>query len=348
MPSSADPTEIYWLSSPGPLGVPFVDVRAIIINENTPARLDDVDPSGMPDGDVTIDVAYSTLNYKDALALTGKAPIAKSFPMVPGIDLAGVVSASTNASVAVGTRVLVNGYGLGEKHWGGLAAQARVPADWAIPIPDAFTEAQAMAIGTAGYTAMLCVLALEDAGIKADAGNILVTGAAGGVGSVAVSVLARRGYTVLAATGRPHEADYLRQLGASDIVNRDELTQKVRALGKQRWIGAVDVVGSTVLANVLSMTSYGGAVAACGLAGGMDLPASVAPFILRGVRLLGVDSVYAPKPARIAAWKRLAEDLNPDHLAAITTTIGLTEAIEVSQQVLAGQTRGRVVVDVRK
>ena len=323
-------------------------MRAIIIDENQPARLDDVDPSALPEGDVTVDVAFSTLNYKDALAITGKAPIAKSFPMVPGIDFAGVVAESSRDDLPKGTRVVANGWGLGEKHWGGLAATARVSGDWLVPVPDKFTEAQTMAIGTAGYTAMLCVLALEDAGLSPDRGDILVTGAAGGVGSVAVSLLARRGYRVLAATGRAHEAEYLTGLGASEIVARDELTGKVRALGKQRWAGAIDVVGSTVLANVLSMTQYGGAVAATGLAGGMDLPGSVAPFILRGVRLQGVDSVYAPRERRQVAWRRLAEDLDPNHLATITKTIGLSEVFEVAAQLLEGQIRGRVVVDVKK
>ncbi len=323
-------------------------MRALIIHENRSAELDDVDEAGLPAGEVTVDVAFSTINYKDALALTGRAPIAKSFPMVPGIDLAGVVSASTRDDLPVGTRVLANGWGLGEKHWGGLATKARLPGDWLVPIPDALTEAQAMAIGTAGYTAMLCVLALEEAKIGPDLGPVVVTGAAGGVGSVAVSLLARRGYRVLAATGRPQEEAYLKGLGATEIVPRDELTGKVRALGKQRWAGAVDVVGSTVLANVLSMTQYGGAVTACGLAGGMDLPASVAPFILRSVRLLGIDSVYAPRDRRVTAWQRLATDLNPDHLASMTTTIGLDETPTVAAQVLDGQTRGRVVVDLRR
>ena len=321
-------------------------MRAIIIDENTAARLKEVEPIDLPEGDVTVDVTYSTLNYKDALAITGKAPIAKKFPMVPGIDFAGTVVASTRDDLTVGTKVLANGWGLGESHWGGLAAQARLPGDWLIPLPIEFTDLQAMAIGTAGYTAMLCVLALEDAGVTG--GDILVTGAAGGVGSVAVSLLAKRGYTVLAATGRPQEEAYLKGLGAAEIIDRKEVTGKVRALGKQRWDGAIDVAGSTVLANVLSMTKYGGAVAACGLAAGMDLPASVAPFILRGVRLLGVDSVYAPRPRRLEAWRRLAEDLAVDKLAEMTKTIGLEEALTVSAEVLAGQTRGRVVVDVRR
>ena len=322
-------------------------MRAIVIHENSPARLDEIEASALPDGDVTVEVAFSTLNYKDALAITGRAPIAKSFPMVPGIDFAGTVTSSSRDDLPVGTRVVANGWGLGEKHWGGLAAQARVSGDWLVPIPDAFTDAQAMAIGTAGYTAMLCVLALEEANVRPDQGPVLVTGAAGGVGSVAVSLLARQGFRVLAATGRPQEEPYLKGLGASEIVPRDDLTGKVRALGKQRWAGAVDVVGSTVLANVLSMSQYGGAVAACGLAGGMDLPASVAPFILRGVRLLGVDSVYAPRDKRLTAWQRLATDLDVSHLASMTTTVGLQEALTVAAQVLDGQTRGRVVVDVR-
>ncbi len=322
-------------------------MRAIIIDENQPARLDEVDDAGLPEGNVTVDIAFSTLNYKDALAVTGKAPIARAFPMVPGIDFAGTVATSDDPDLPVGTRVVANGWGLGETHWGGLATRARVPDKMLIPIPDAFTEQQAMAIGTAGYTAMLCVLALEDAGIDPDGGDVLVTGAAGGVGSVAVSLLANRGYRVLAATGRPEEADYLRGLGAADIVARDELTGKVRALSKQRWSGAVDVVGSTVLANVLSMTKYGGAVAACGLAGGMDLPASVAPFILRGVRLLGVDSVYAPRERRATAWQRLADELKIEHLSSMTQTVSLEDVFTVSGQIIEGKVRGRTVVNVR-
>ena len=323
-------------------------MRAIIIDENAPARLGDVSLDDLPEGDVTVDVAYSTLNYKDALAITGKAPIAKSFPMVPGIDFAGTVSASNRGDLPVGTSVVANGWGLGEAHWGGLCDKARVSGDWLIPIPSAFSAEQAMAIGTAGYTAMLCVLALEDAGITPDMGDILVTGAAGGVGSVAVSLLAARGYRVLAATGRPQEESYLKGLGAADIVSRDELSGKVRTLGKQRWAGGVDVVGSTVLANVLSMTKYGGAVAACGLAGGMDLPTKVAPFILRGVRLLGVDSVYAPRGRREKAWQRLAEDLDPSHLGTMTRIVGLEESLAVAADVIDGKTRGRVVVDIKR
>ena len=323
-------------------------MRAIIIDENQPARLDEVSDSALPEGDVTVDVSHSTLNYKDALAITGKAPIARSFPMVPGIDFAGTVSASAVPDLPVGTRVLANGWGLGETHWGGLAGKARVPANWLVTIPEAFSELQTMAIGTAGYTAMLCVLALEEAGIRPSSGDILVTGAAGGVGSVAISLLAHRGYRVLAATGRTEESEYLQKLGAAEIIPRDDLTGKVRTLGKQRWAGAVDVVGSTVLANVLSMTKYGGAVAACGLAGGMDLPASVGPFILRGVRLVGVDSVYAPRERRVAAWTRLADDLNLDHLESMTATIGLGDAFTVSAEMLEGKIRGRVVVDVHR
>ncbi|MDV7145661.1 MDR family oxidoreductase [Tropicimonas sp. TH_r6] len=303
-------------------------------------------PDQLPEGDVLVDVAYSTLNYKDALAITGAAPVVRSFPMVPGIDFSGVVAESAHPDYKPGDRVVLNGWGVGEKHWGGLAKQARANGDWLVPLPDGISLKQAMAIGTAGFTAMLCVLALEKQGITPDMGEIVVTGAAGGVGSVAMTLLASRGFDVAAVTGRPAEADYLRQLGASSVIDRAELTGKVRPLAKERWAGGIDVAGSTVLANVLANIKYRGAVAACGLAAGMDLPSSVAPFILRGVTLVGVDSVMCPKAERIAAWNRLARDLDLGKLDAMTTVIPFEEVINTAAKFLEGQIRGRIVVPV--
>lgn len=298
------------------------------------------------EGDVVVNVSHSTVNYKDGLALTGAAPIARSFPMIPGIDLVGTVESSTHEGIKAGDAVIQNGFGLSESHFGAYAEKARVKGEWLVPLPSKFTPAQAMAIGTAGYTAMLCVMDLEDAGVTPDKGPILVTGAAGGVGSVAIALLTKLGYEVHAATGRPEETDYLKSLGATEIVTREELSGKPRALGKERWAGAVDVAGSNVLANVIGQIKYGGAVAACGLAAGMDLPASVAPFILRGVKLLGVDSVMCPKEKRLRAWKRLAEDLDTDKLDAMTGTIGFSELLDVAPKILAGQVRGRLVVEI--
>ncbi len=312
------------------------------------AAVRDIDESQLPDGDVTVRVQYSTLNYKDGLAITGKGPVVRKFPMVPGIDLVGTVESSSHPEWQAGDAVVLNGWGVGEGHWGGLAQKARLKGDWLVPLPAAFTPQQAMAIGTAGYTAMLCVLALERHGVTPGQGEIVVTGAAGGVGSVAVALLAKLGYTVAAVTGRAAEADYLKQLGAASIVDRAELVAPGRPLAKERWAGAVDVVGSHVLANVCAATRYGGVVAACGLAGGMDLPASVAPFILRGVTLAGVDSVMCPRPRRLEAWQRLARDLDPGRLAAMTAEIGLAEAIPTAARLLAGEVRGRVVVDVNR
>lgn len=324
-------------------------MKAILIDkqgDDYSAQLTEVDAAGLPEGDVTIAVEYSTLNFKDSLAITGASPVVRSFPMVPGIDLAGTVSASSHTGFAAGDRVLLNGYGVGEAHWGGLAQQARVRGDWLVPVPDAFSTQQAMAIGTAGYTAMLCVLALEKHGLKPDSGPVLVTGAAGGVGSVAVALLAKLGYTVIASTGRQSEADYLKQLGASDILDRAELSDPGRPLGKERWAGAVDAVGSHTLANVCAMMQYGGAVAACGLAQGMDLPQTVLPFILRGVCLLGVDSVQCPHPQRLEAWQRLAVDLDSAKLELMSNEISLADVISTAAQQLAGKTRGRPVVNV--
>ncbi|MDD2664437.1 MAG: oxidoreductase [Dechloromonas sp.] len=312
------------------------------------AAVRDIDESQLPDGDVTVRVQYSTLNYKDGLAITGQGPVVRKFPMVPGIDLVGTVESSSHPDWQAGDAVVLNGWGVGEGHWGGLAQKARLKGDWLVPLPAAFTPQQAMAIGTAGYTAMLCVLALERHGVTPDQGEIVVTGAAGGVGSVAVALLAKLGYTVAAVTGRAAEADYLKQLGAASIVDRAELVAPGRPLAKERWAGAVDVVGSHVLANVCAATKYGGVVTACGLAGGMDLPASVAPFILRGVTLAGVDSVMCPRPRRLEAWQRLARDLDPGLLAAMTKEIALADAIPTAARLLEGQVRGRVVVDVNR
>lgn len=326
-------------------------MRAVVIHENDDRQrveVADVDESNLPEGDVTVRIDYSTLNYKDSLALTGSSPIVRSFPMIPGIDLAGTVETSDHPGFGQGEPVVLNGWGVGESHWGGFAEKARVTGDWLIPLPEIFTARQAMAIGTAGYTAMLAVMALEDHGIDPDAGEVLVTGAAGGLGSVAVSVLSRLGYSVAASTGRPNESGYLRDLGASEIIDRSELSQPGRPLARERWAGAVDVAGSHTLANVCAATKRGGAVAACGLAQGLDLPATVAPFILRGVTLVGIDSVYCPVPRRLEAWRRLTTDLDVDQIELMTTEISLKETIQTAVDQLAGTTRGRIVVDVNR
>ena len=307
-----------------------------------------IDETQLPVGDVTIDVDFSTLNYKDGLAITGSSPVVRKFPMVPGIDLAGTVRESSHAEWKVGDNVVLNGWGVGETHWGGLAQIARVNGDWLIPLPDAFTPAQAMAIGTAGYTAALCVDALVAAGVTPDQGEVLVTGATGGVGGVAVALLARLGFVVVASTGKVSEADYLTQLGADSVIDRTTLSEQGRALGKERWAGVVDSVGSHTLANACATTKYGGVIAACGLAQGADFPVTVMPFILRGVRLLGIDSVMAPKAKRLAAWARLARDLDPDLLDVIATEIGLAEVIPAAADLLAGKVRGRIVVNVNR
>lgn len=312
------------------------------------ATLAELDEAQLPAGEVTVKVDYSTLNYKDGLAITGKGPVVRSFPMVAGIDLAGTVEASDSPVFKAGDKVLLNGWGVGETHWGGLAQKARLKADWLIPLPAGFTPRQAMAIGTAGYTAMLSVLALERNGVTPVKGQVLVTGANGGVGSFAIALLARLGYQVAASTGRPQEADYLKRLGASEIIDRASLAEPGRPLGKERWAGAIDSVGSHTLANVCAGIRYGGAVAACGLAQGMDFPASVAPFILRGVTLAGIDSVMRPKADRIEAWERLARGLDLALLDAITREISLEEALPVARELLDGQVRGRVVVDVNR
>lgn len=310
------------------------------------ASLTNLDETELPEGEVTVRVSHSTLNYKDALAITGKGPVVRKFPMVPGIDLAGTVEQSTHPDYKQGDAVLLNGWGVGEAHWGGLAQKARVNGDWLVPLPEKFTPQQAMAIGTAGYTAMLCVLALERHGVTPADGEILVTGAAGGVGSVATAVLSQLGFKVVAVTGRPAEADYLRSLGAVEVLDRAMFAAPGKPLGKERWAGAVDVVGSHTLANVCATTKYGGVVTACGLAGGMDFPATVAPFILRGVTLAGIDSVMCPQVERLEAWQRLGTDLDISKLAAITEQVGLSEVIALAAQLLNGEVRGRVVVDI--
>ncbi len=312
------------------------------------AQVTELDEAQLPEGDVTVRVEYSTVNYKDGLAITGKGPVVRKFPMVPGIDLAGTVEASSDPEWKAGARVVLDGWGIGEAHWGGLAQKARVKGAWLVPLAAPLTTKQAMAIGTAGYTAMLSVLALERHGVRPGDGEVLVTGASGGVGSVAVALLAKLGYKVVASTGRAAEADYLKSLGAAEVMDRAQLSSPGKPLGKERWAGAIDSVGSHTLANVCATTRYRGAVAACGLAQGMDFPATVAPFILRGVTLYGIDSVMAPRPLRLEAWSRLARDLDPAKLEAITHEIPLAGAIPAASDILAGKVRGRLVVDVRR
>jgi acrylyl-CoA reductase (NADPH) len=324
--------------------------KAIVIDKTDAGqtvRLTDFDDKDLMDGDVTVAVDYSTLNYKDGLALTGKSPVVRRFPMIAGIDLAGTVESSSHPNWKPGDKVILNGWGLGETHLGAYAEKARVKGDWMVRLPANMSLREAMAIGTAGYTAMLSVMALERAGLVPARGSVVVTGAAGGVGSVAIAVLSKLGYSVIASTGRPAEADYLKSLGAAEVIDRKELTGPPRALGKERWAGGIDSVGSTTLANVLSMTRYGGAVSACGLAGGMDLPATVAPFILRGVSLLGIDSVMCPLPTRQEAWRRLDSDLDRGKIAAMTTELPLTHVIDAGARILAGGVRGRIVVKIR-
>ena len=314
--------------------------QSVAVTELTDAEL--------MEGDVTVAVEWTTVNYKDGLAITGKAPVVRRFPLVPGVDFAGTVISSSNPDWEKGDKVILNGWGVGETHFGAYAGRARVKGDWLVPLPDNMTTHQAMAIGTAGYTAMLSVMALERHGITPDRGPVVVTGAAGGVGSVAIALLSRLGYHVVASTGRPAESAYLTDLGATDIIDRSELSGPAKPLARERWAGGIDAVGSHTLANVLSMTSYGGAVAACGLAQGMDLPSSVAPFILRGVSLLGIDSVMAPKELRLEAWRRLADDLDHGKLAALTTTIGFDGIVTAATDIMDGKIRGRVVVEMRE
>ena len=306
----------------------------------------DFDEADLMDGDVTVRVTHSGLNYKDGLAMTGRMPVVRRFPMIPGIDFTGVVEASDHPDYKPGDRVVHTGWGVGETHLGGYAERARVRGDWLVPLPDGLSAEQAMAIGTAGYTAMLSVIALEHHGLTPEAGPVVVTGAAGGVGSVALALLKRNGWHVIAVTGRDGEADYLRGLGAAEIVDRAELAGDPKPLGKERWAAGIDAVGSKTLANLLAMTKGGGAIAACGNAGGMDLPSSVAPFILRGVSLLGINSVTTPQTPRRTAWARLAKELDLDALSAMTTTVELAQAGALAEKILAGQTRGRTVVTV--
>lgn len=321
--------------------------RAVVIPEKgAPATLTTFNEADLMEGDVTVRISHSTLNYKDGLALTGRAPVVRRFPMIPGIDFAGVVENSSHPDWKSGDAVILNGWGTGETHLGAYAEKARVKGDWLVPLPAGMTAAQAMAIGTAGYTAMLSTLALERFGLAPANGPVVVTGAAGGVGSVATALLVKLGWHVIASTGRPQEADYLKTLGAAEIIDRAELSGPAKPLGRERWAAGIDSVGSHTLANVLSMTRYGGAIAACGLAQGMDLPSSVAPFILRGISLLGIDSVMAPKARRIEAWRRLASDLDRDKLGAITTTLPLDRILSAGADILDGKVRGRVVVEI--
>ena len=325
--------------------------KAILISKQDGAqsvRVADLEETELPDAPVTVRVEYSTINYKDGLAITGKSPVVRKFPMVPGIDFAGVVEKSTSDLWRAGDRVLLNGWGVGESHWGGLAQKARANAEWLQRVPDSFTTRQAMAIGTAGYTASLCVEALVKQGLTPDRGDVLVTGASGGVGSVAIALLARAGFKVTASTGKATEGDYLKALGATAVIDRNELAQAGKPLQKERWAAVIDSVGSHTLANACAQTRYRGLVAACGLAQGMDFPTTVAPFILRGVSLLGIDSVMAPREVRQPAWDRLARDLDASSLERLSTVIGLTEVADAAQNILAGRIRGRVVVDVNR
>ena len=325
--------------------------KAIVINKDDKgyrAELGQLEESALPAGDVRVRVHYSTLNYKDGLAITGKGPVVRSFPMVPGIDFAGEVLESTSPEFKVGDAVLLNGWGVGEGHWGGLAQQARVKADWLIPLPKGFTAKQALAIGTAGYTAMLCVMALQKHGVKPADGEVLVTGAAGGVGSFAIALLSKLGFTVVASSGRPQEAEYLRSLGAAEVIDRSSLSEPGKPLARERWAAVVDSVGSHTLVNACAATKSEGAVAACGLAQGMDFPGTVAPFILRGVTLYGINSVTVPKAKRIAAYEQLSALVDLTTLEAISHEISLGEAIQYADALMKGNVRGRVIVDVNR
>jgi acrylyl-CoA reductase (NADPH) len=325
--------------------------KAIVINKDDKgyrAELEQLEESALPVGDVRVRVHYSTLNYKDGLAITGKGPVVRSFPMIPGIDFAGEVLESASPEFKVGDAVLLNGWGVGEGHWGGLAQQARVKADWLIPLPKGFTAKQALAIGTAGYTAMLCVMALQKHGLKPADGEVLVTGAAGGVGSFAIALLSKLGFSVVASSGRPQEAEYLRSLGATEVIDRSSLSEPGKPLARERWAGVVDSVGSHTLVNACAATKSEGAVAACGLAQGMDFPGTVAPFILRGVTLYGINSVTVPKAKRIAAYEQLSALVDLKTLDAISHEISLGEAIQYADTLMKGNVRGRVVVDVNR
>jgi acrylyl-CoA reductase (NADPH) len=324
--------------------------RALVLDQadkRTTARIAELPLSSLPDGEVLVDVAWSTLNYKDGLAITGAGKIVRSFPFVPGIDLAGTVAESTSPDWKPGDKVVLTGWGVGERHWGGLAQKARLKADWLVPLPEGLSPRQAMAVGTAGLTAMLAVIALEQQGVTPDRGEIVVTGAAGGLGSIAVPLLARAGYKVVASSGRPELVDYLKGLGAAEVVDRKAFSEGSKApLDSARWAGAIDTVGGDTLVNLLKGMQYHGVVAACGLAGGATLNGTVFPFILRGVRLIGIESVYCPKPERLAAWRRIARDLDRSQLDGMTRAIALAEAPAVAAELLAGRVRGRVVVDV--
>ena len=324
----------------------FRAVRADKTDAGQVVQFVDMDEFELMDGDVTIRVTHSTVNYKDGLTLSGKSPVIRRFPMVLGVDLAGIVESSRRSDFSPGDEVVLTGYGLSETHFGGYAERARVNGDWLVKLPTGLTRSQAMAIGTAGFTAMLALMAIERHDLAPSAGAALVTGAAGGVGSMAISLFADKGWRVIASTGRASEAPYLKTLGADEIIDRATLSAPGKPLGKEQWAAAVDSVGSTTLANVLAQTRYGGAVAACGLAAGMDLPASVAPFILRGVSLLGIDSVHCPKERRLEAWRRLALDLDRDKLASMTETIPLDDVFAAGARILKGETRGRLVVTI--
>ena len=323
--------------------------KAIVIGKSDQGQsveFTELTDADLMEGDVTVDVEHSTVNYKDGLAVTGKAPIIRKYPLVPGVDFAGTVRSSSNPGFRAGDKVVLNGWSVGESHHGGFAGRARVKGDWLVHLPDVFSTAEAMAIGTAGFTAMLAVLALEEQGVKPDAGEILVTGAAGGLGSIAISLLSKLGFTVVASTGRLSEEAYLKSLGAGALIDRSELSVPPKPLGKMRWAGAIDSVGSVTLANILSQTKYGGAVAACGLAQGSDLPSTVMPFILRGVKLIGIDSVHCPRAKRLEAWQRLARDLDKSRLAAVTSHVKLADVPRVAAEIVSGRVRGRIVVDL--
>ncbi|CDX24056.1 putative oxidoreductase, Zn-dependent and NAD(P)-binding [Mesorhizobium sp. ORS 3324] len=324
--------------------------KAILVSRDAEKKqsveIVDLTEADLMEGDVTVAVEATTVNYKDGLAITGKAPVVRRWPLVPGIDFAGTVISSSHAEWRKGDKVILNGWGVGETHYGAYAGRTRVKGDWLVPLPEGMSPHDAMAVGTAGYTAMLAVMALERHGILPDRGPVVVTGAAGGVGSVAISILSTLGYHVIASTGRNAESPYLIDLGAAEVIARDELNQTAKPLAKERWAGGIDSVGSHTLANVLSMTSYGGAIAACGLAGGMDLPTSVAPFILRGVSLLGIDSVMAPKPVRLEAWRRIGTDLDLKKLSTLSRSIGFDGIIGAARDIIDGKIRGRVVVDM--
>ena len=326
----------------------FRAVHLTQVDSATVAEIQTLSEENLPQGDVSVDIDFSTINYKDGLAITGRFPVVSKWPMVPGIDLAGTVTASSSSKFKPGDKVLVNGYGVGDSHWGGLAQKARLKSEWLIPVPANFSTRNAMSIGTAGYTAMLCILALEKHGIRPAHGPILVTGAAGGVGSIAIAILAKLGYEVTASTGRLNESDYLKSLGAHQVIDRATLSSPGDMLGAETWAGAIDTVGSATLANVIAMTKYRGAVAACGLAQGLDFPTSVLPFILRNIALYGIDSVMAPYDLRVEAWGRLAKDLDVAKIDAVTQVLGLEEAIPLAPKILGGEVRGRIVIDVNR